>query len=201
MSGRYGRIARTVSPLLALVVAACGNLDVKPQDPSAITRGLRSADDDGGDWVDQTDAPIPEIRHVTFPETSTPKDWYRFKVKNFSNNETALDTASVSVGGDGITRYSLLIRTDTGVDNVSYEGIRCSTREWTMYGTGRPDGSWARVPRPVWRHIDQTGLNAVRFTLYEDYACGQGGTTPANGAAVIAKIKESNDGFVTRRSP
>ncbi|MCB1281967.1 MAG: CNP1-like family protein [Salinibacterium sp.] len=183
------------------IVAGCGEVEVKPQEPGALIRGLPRDDGGSGDWEEVLDGTLPENQYVNLPESSAPATWFKFKPERVIKHETALDSASISVGGDGITRYTLLIRSASGVDNVSYEGIRCATQEWKMYATGRPDGSWSRVPNPRWHRITQTGLNAIRYTLFNEYACDRDGVTPANGAAVIARIRKSNDGMLSTRQP
>ena len=53
-----------------------------------------------------------------------------------------VDAASVSVGADRIVRYVLVARSASGVENVSFEGLRCPG-EYRVYAVGRADGSWA----------------------------------------------------------
>lgn len=179
--------------------AGCGKLDVKPQDPSRLQRGLPAKPADIEEGYGITGDPIlPENEYVNLPETSTPSDWLKFKVKQLGRHEYAIDPNSVSQGGDGIVRYSVLIRTTGGVDNVSYEGIRCVTGEWKMYATGRDNGGWSRSPGPVWRPISEVGLNAVRFTLFKDYVCDRDGVPFRNAQVVIARIRESNGGLLSK---
>lgn len=182
-----------------LIAAGCGKLDIKPQDPGALTRGLKkSSDYDPTLWDDGASSLLPENEFVNLPETSAPANWLKFSVRRFTEHSAALDPGSISIGGDGITRYTLLIRSSKGVDNISYEGIRCTTQEWKMYATGRSNGTWSRVPAPVWRPVSQTGLNAVRYTLAEEFACEAGGVTPQNAQIVVARIKKDNDGLLTK---
>lgn len=192
-----------LSLLLAIAVATpgCGKkLDIKPQDETALTRGLRKKDADIDFGPGMTGDPIlPENEFVNLPATSTPAEWMKFKVQRYSEHEYALDPTSITVGGDGISRYSLLIRSAKGVDNVSHEGIRCVTGEWKMYATGRPDGGWARVPAPVWRTIGQTGINAARYTLFQEYVCDRDGVPFRNALAITKRIRDSNDGLISRR--
>ena len=184
---------------VAAMVAGCKDVEIKPQDPGNYNRALRQRAEIVKIDYDDEDSAVPENTSIQLPATSQPANWIRFKTKRLAENQTALDTDSISVGGDGITRYTLLVRTPRGVDNVSYEGIRCATREWKMYATGRSDGGWSRVPEPRWRRIDEVGINAVRLTLFDDYACDRGGSVPKDGKAVVSKIKKSNDGLLARR--
>lgn len=126
---------------------ACKKLDIKPQDETVLTRGLRKKD---ADVVfrprHECNTILPENEYVNLPVTSTPTDWLKFKVQRFSEHEYALDPASIAVGGDGIARYSLLIRSAKGVDNVSHEGVRCVTGEWKMYATAVPTATGPGCP-------------------------------------------------------
>ena len=184
----------------ALVAGGCKDIEIKPQDPGQYNRALnRDLGSRAGLERDSGPSLLPENEFATLPETSAPATWTKFKAQRFIQHETALDPSSISVGGDGITRYTLLVRTARGIDNVSYEGIRCSTQEWKMYATGRPDGGWSRTPAPRWQRIEQSGLNAIRYTLWDEYVCDRDGVTPKNGSVVIAKIKKSSDGLLSRR--
>lgn len=82
-----------------------------------------------------------------------------------------VDPASVSVGSDGVVRYTLVIKTAGGATNVSFEGIRCQTREQKYYATGRADKTWAPARNPQWRYIEFKEVNAQHITLYGEYLC------------------------------
>lgn len=197
---RLKRLLLLVLPLATVLASGCGKLDVKPQEQGDLIRGMKRSEgydptlyEEGGASV------LPENEFINLPETSVPAAWLKFSVRRFTEHTAALDPASISIGGDGITRYSLMIRSSKGADNVSFEGIRCATKEWKMYATGRANGSWSRVPAPVWRPVGQTGLNAVRLTLYEEFVCGRDGATPPNAQAVVSKIKKDNDGLLAKQ--
>lgn len=82
-----------------------------------------------------------------------------------------IDGKSVSVGKDGIARYTMVIRSSGGANNISFEGIRCQTREQKYYAIGRSDRTWARARNPQWRHIEVKQVNAQHMTLYREYLC------------------------------
>lgn len=82
-----------------------------------------------------------------------------------------IDVKSVSVGSDGVVRYTLVIKTSGGATNVSFEGIRCETREQKYYAIGHSDGTWARARNPQWRRIEFKQINAQHITLYGEYLC------------------------------
>ena len=82
-----------------------------------------------------------------------------------------VDAASVSAGSDGVVRYTLVIRTAGGSTNITFEGIRCQSREQKYYAIGRSDKSWARARNPQWRPIAFRDVNAQHLTLYSEFMC------------------------------
>lgn len=83
-----------------------------------------------------------------------------------------VDGATLSVGKDGIVRYVLVARSPDGVQNVSFEGLRCASAEQRVYALGRPDGSWAAA-RAGWRSLDAPSAQRRHLTLYREYFCPQ----------------------------
>ncbi len=82
-----------------------------------------------------------------------------------------IDGKSISAGSDGVVRYTLVIKAAGGATNVSFEGIRCETREQKYYAIGHREGTWARARNPQWRHIEFKHINAHHITLYGEYLC------------------------------
>lgn len=82
-----------------------------------------------------------------------------------------VDAASVSAGSDGVVRYTLVIRTAGGSSNITFEGIRCESREQKYYAIGRGDKTWARARNPQWRPITFKDVNAQHLTLYSEFMC------------------------------
>ena len=82
-----------------------------------------------------------------------------------------IDAASVSVGEDGVVRYTLMVKAAGGATNVSFEGIRCKTREQKLYAIGRAGGSWTRARDPRWRRIEPKDVNAHHMVLFADFFC------------------------------
>lgn len=136
----------------------------------------------------------PENPEITLPAASPAREWLSFKVRNLGVHRFAVDPTSVTQGSDGIVRYVLLVRTAGGVDNVTFEGIRCATKSWKLYAIGRDNGEWSRLPDPVWRPITLASLNAARFSLSKDYVCVGDGVRSWDAKTVSARIRASNEG-------
>ena len=110
-----------------------------------------------------------------------------------------LDAQSLSIGEDGVVRYTLVVRTSGGATNVTFEGIRCQTRELKVYAIGQRDGGWTRARDPKWRRIQYQELNRHHNALYGDYLCAGGQTEryPYSGVAEILQRVKSNAGALS----
>jgi hypothetical protein len=79
-----------------------------------------------------------------------------------------VDTGSLSVSGDGLVRYVLVARSESGAENITYEAINCRTLEHRLYASGRKDGSWQPVSAP-WRALGPR--TPAQRALAADYFC------------------------------
>jgi hypothetical protein len=100
-----------------------------------------------------------------------------------------IDADSISVGNDGVVRYTLLIRTSGGATNVTFEGIRCASREHKYYAIGRSDGSWSRARDPQWRRIEYKEINRQHGVLASDFFC-HGKFTVKNAKEALDLLKQ-----------
>lgn len=94
-----------------------------------------------------------------------------------------LDLDSLSVGEDGVVRYTLVVRSAGGATNVSFEGIRCDLRQNKIYAVGRRDGNWISARDPQWRNIDFRDANRPHSALHYGVLCQ--GREPVKGARDI----------------
>ena len=98
---------------------------------------------------------------IEFSVAATAQSEFRFFV----------DASTLSVDNEGIVRYVLVARSPSGVENVSFEGMRCVTNEYRIYALGR-DGAW--VGRPTdWRPIDPKTVSRWHNELARNYFCPQ----------------------------
>jgi len=103
-----------------------------------------------------------------------------------------IDAASVNIGSDGVVRYTLMMKTAGGAVNVSFEGIRCETREQKYYAFGQPGGGWTRARDPAWRPILVRQHTRHLSLLHSDYFCEGRDTVKTARAAVDALRYGSN---------
>jgi hypothetical protein len=88
-----------------------------------------------------------------------------------STHQFFVDAPSLSVGADGVVRYTLVIKTSGGATNVTHEGIRCDERRHKTYAIGQASGSWARARDPQWRYIEYRTVNNHQRVLHNEYLC------------------------------
>lgn len=126
---------------------------------------LANASCGGGGWQ-------KEIEKVKLPAFPRNEDLVAFEVSAASRDRFFIDEKALSIGADGIVRYTLVIKTGGGAINVSYEGMRCDLRETKMYATGRGNGTWLNVRDPQWRPIKPPSILDPRDVLHRNYLCG-----------------------------
>ncbi|HEV8520463.1 MAG TPA: CNP1-like family protein [Burkholderiales bacterium] len=109
-----------------------------------------------------------EVKLPPYPKSA---NIIAFDVSAASSNRFYIDPDSISVGSDGVVRYTVVVRSQSGAENISYEGIRCETREQKYYAFGRRDGTWANARSSEWRYIEPKDINRQHGVLYLDYFC------------------------------
>lgn len=86
-------------------------------------------------------------------------------------HEYLVDKTSVSSGGDGVVRYSVVVKAAGGARTVNFEGMRCETGEWKIYAFGRPDGTWVRNKYAKWSVIKDRESAGYHRELFYHYFC------------------------------
>ncbi len=81
-----------------------------------------------------------------------------------------LDLDSLAVGDDGVTRYAIVITSQTGAQNVFFEGIRCQSGEYKTYAYGS-QGEWHAAAYPQWQSVRLVRGSPHRRELFEYYLC------------------------------
>lgn len=87
-----------------------------------------------------------------------------------------VDANSVSVDKKmRVIRYSMIIRSAQGGDNVSYEALRCETRERKRYAIGDPSTqTWVPVRISEWETLEQVRQLHAQRELAKYYFCPRG---------------------------
>jgi hypothetical protein len=161
----FSRIARCAQGVVALVVAVAA--------VAAFAASIPQQQEKWNQWdidFDEGKKPWQEIESM-IPPYPRPEYLVPFEGGGASQHRFFLDARSLSVGEDGVVRYTLFVRTAGGAINVSFEGMRCETREQKYYALGRADGSWARARNPQWRRLETQRFNRHHEVLYADVLC------------------------------
>ena len=106
-----------------------------------------------------------------------------------------IDAAALSVGEDGIVRYTIVVKTAGGATNVSFEGIRCATQEQKYYAAGRSDGKWMRARDAQWRRVEYKELNRHHGVLYSDFFCPERQVRMVSAKQILEALKRSSAGL------
>jgi hypothetical protein len=121
-----------------------------------------------------------------YPKTSS---LVEFSVSAASSNHFLIDADTLSIGKDGVVRYALVVRSATGAENVSFEGIRCATREQKFFAFGQRDGTWARARNAQWRLIEYKDINRQHAVLHTDIFCASGKNPPRAVREIVQLLR------------
>ncbi|MCZ7565180.1 MAG: CNP1-like family protein [Burkholderiales bacterium] len=138
---------------------------------TAVALAQNQPRDSAADSIDFSEKPFREDR-VALPSPPVAENLIPFDAGPARRAFTyAVDTASVTVGADGVVRYTLVARSDAGATNVTYEGIRCNTRERRVYAFARADGKWIDKHATGWAKIGAPAREGHVYVLYADFFC------------------------------
>ncbi len=136
---------------------------------------------------------------VMLPAYPVDRDtWIPFETTAVSKNRFYIDRESLLITEDRTIRYALIIESPSGVRNVSYEGMRCSSAELKTYAWGTSEGKWYAAKEPQWQQIRVDRINGQHVTLYERYFCQA--ATGMRTAADIVRVMQQKDSRVPTTS-
>lgn len=138
---------------------------------------------------DDKDKPWEEVA-IQLPAAPKQENLLPFYVSPTATQTFAIDARSLSVGSDGVIRYTLVATSAAGARNISYEGIRCASFEKKRYAFGQPNGAWSRSRRDTWERIDSNAANRQHAVLFKDYFC-DGVTVAGNAKDMINRIRNN----------
>lgn len=151
--------ARALHLLFAVLFMACGGCALAQFQ-------LRDLDDpDASQWTED-DLVLPP-----HPQEASLREFY---VGELTTHRFFIDASTLSVGKDGVVRYVLVVRTSGGAINITFEGMRCSTREYRIYASGRLGGGWMKARLSEWRPIENKPVNRHHAALSREYFCPNG---------------------------
>lgn len=155
-----------------VLLAGCSSTKPTNKDDSAFTYLF----DRKSNWV--------ENKVDTLPPLPAEANLIPFDVSGNTPLTFALDSKSLTVGDDGVIRYTVVVKSPSGAYNVNYEGIRCDTYEWRQYaGLNADHDGWDNAVATPFARIEDGSLNAYQASLYQDYFCTS--KTPTGSAKTI----------------
>jgi hypothetical protein len=158
---RFALAAVCAAAASSVLLAACSSSGPTNKDDSAFVYLF----DRQGNWKEnklEGLPPLPQADAKLLP----------FDVSNNTPLRFAVDPASLTVGSDGVVRYTVVITSPSGARNVNYEGIRCDNYEWRLYASLDADhNDWDQTVANDWSRIENGSLNAYHASLYQDYFC------------------------------
>jgi hypothetical protein len=108
---------------------------------------------------------------VQLPSPPASENLIPFYVSATATQKFALDEKSLTIGKDGVIRFTLVSTSPSGARNISYEGIRCASFEKKSYAYGRDDGTWSRSRHDQWERIVRNAANRQHGVLAVDFFC------------------------------
>ena len=159
--------------LAALVLAGCASSAPEPVTDREYDPGER---------------PWQEIE-AKLPPYPQPENLIEFRVSPAINLRHFVDADSISVGEDRVVRYTVVIRSPQGAQNVFFEGLLCGKVARKLYATGNRDGTWSPARDPEWERITANRQSMYQKILYEDFFCPGRKTTVKDQAEAVAALK------------
>ena len=91
-----------------------------------------------------------------------------------SRLEVFLDPDSITIGADGVSRYTVVLSSRSGARNVIYEGLRCSEVTHRVYAYGDGRGGFGKLQEERWQKLTpQSGTYGYRYVLARSIICDQ----------------------------
>ena len=142
----------------------------------------------GAAWGGAYDEPDPDWEESGYqiPPMPDDKSLLPFYASAVSPNQYLIDVSSISIGKDAVVRYVLVIKSQGGARNVTFEGIRCATGEYRIYAMGRSNGQWMPTRNDEWQKVPSGDYNRFREALLGEYLCD--GVAPARSRAQVIEM-------------
>ncbi len=199
--GRQGALTRPVwarklrvSMLvcMALGLAACSS-QPRPQGTYLLDDidAQRNLPDAGWDALKAELPPVPTQADTLPIETLERNEHFRYGV----------DPKSVQIAPGLIVRYTLRSVSDRGAENITYESLRCGTREWRVVALNRPGAGWQRPTQDDWRPVMRGTIQSI---LRNGVFCSGGGPAGAKSADLVTRLRNwerYSDALAATREP
>ena len=145
------------------------------------------------DWKEADVPPAPVYDAATLTRLVP------FEVSIDSDLRWGIDPSSIHISNDGLVRYVVVARSQSGVINAFYETINCNKAEFKIHARHSGKGAWAIVERPDWRSMyDKAASSKHALVLAKQGAC-MGNATAQNATIMMHAIKNTGPAAVYDR--
>jgi hypothetical protein len=107
-----------------------------------------------------------------------------------------IDPASIQIGEDRVSRYTVVLTSRRGARNVILEGLHCNQVSHRVYAYGDGQGGFGKLQPERWEKVrPQSGAYAYRYVLVRTIICDQY-NQPRTPDQVVSRLrypKASND--------
>ncbi len=148
-----------------------------------------------GDYDESLDEKWEEGK-ITIPSLPDDDDLIHISIDTHRTSyEHFIDKKSLSVGEDGVVRYSIVLKSTNGVRNVFYEGIHCAMQEYKVYATASGNKFYP-MKQAKWKHIGHS--HYYRADLYNNYLCDRMSDMPFKKDEIVRRIEynDQNSGWM-----
>ncbi|GAA4329888.1 hypothetical protein GCM10023144_17170 [Pigmentiphaga soli] len=168
----------TAAVAVAVLLAACGS--AKRGEGNYLLDDIeaqRNLPDSGWEALRPLLPPVPGPSDTLLPVDSlNVNDPFHYGV----------DPRSVQIAPGQIVRYALVSQSDRGSRNISYESVRCGTREYRLVALAAPGGAWQRAHNDEWQPVQ---ANTVQAVLRAGVLCSGGGVATDKVPNLIARLR------------
>lgn len=106
--------------------------------------------------------------------------------------KVGVDPETVIVGTDGVVRYVVVMRNNTGSESAAYEGILCSSGEVKTYARMGASGQWSVVREPQWQAMTDNLGSRHAFAISKQGVCD--GRATGKRESILRALKARQSG-------
>lgn len=141
------------------------------------------------DLFKQQDASdVKEAPLQAMPALPSNSNLLPFTLDTHSDLNFMVDSKSISVGKDGVVRYTVVIDTPSGARNIRYEGIHCNSYSWRLYSGTNSDGTAWDNASTAWTRIENSPTNGYQASLASNYFCDNKAPVP-KASSIVQSIR------------
>ncbi len=126
------------------------------------------------DWETRLEERDWKERDLKLPEFPKGDNLIEFEASAANPFRFFVDSQSLTAGSDGVIRYTLVARSRSGAESISYDGLRCKGSAHKVYAIARPDKTWSTMSTSEWKEIEPRTVSRQHQALMRDFFCPAG---------------------------